>query len=121
MDEIRSKPFSETWDGTPNVGAVVSTPTENQITETTRPMDDTKFNALLATLGQRVAAITPPVAEAEPAAPTPQEQPPVALHELSADEFRAVAGGVWGQVFDAQQDHRPPPPLTVSQYLSSGE
>jgi hypothetical protein len=119
MNETYSKPFTETWDGTPNIATAQAAPAENQVTETTRPMGDAKFAALLATLGERVAAITaPPVAEAEPAAPTPQEQPPVVLHELSVDEFRAHAAGYWDQ---ALSGHRPPPPLTVSQYLTSAE
>lgn len=121
MDEIRSKPFSETWDGTPNVETVVPAPAALSVTEATGPMSDAEFNTWLAGLAQRVAAITtPPVGEAAPVAPEvpeqPPEPPPVALHELSLDEFRAHAAGYWDQ---AMGGHRPPPPLTVSQYLTS--
>lgn len=125
MNETRSKEFSETWDGAPNVEGLPSPAAEQQVSEATAPMGAEAFEALLAGLGQRVAALATaqalPVAETVPVQPAVPEQPVKALHEMDSEEFRTHVIGHWQGMTDGQDARRPAPPITVSQYLAAGE
>lgn len=94
-----------------------------QETARPRPATTAEFEALCERLtkavGQNriteVAPLQAPVTESEP-------EPVKALHEMSPEEFRSHAGGVWAQHTESLRPPawRPRPPMTIDEYLAQG-